>query len=89
MIATTPVASFPRITLPGVDPAERELAHSLAKAGRATDATIRRNREGMVKAMLAIGYKPYFGHCFVKPKPTKHVRHMARVAARSTKVATA
>lgn len=77
--------SFPRVALPGVAPEARELAATLAAAGRANEVVIQRQREGMVAAMIRRGYKPYLGHVFRAPRKTKHVRHMERLAARSTK----
>lgn len=78
-------ATFPRVTIPGVDPEASAAVRAMVDAANAHDEGIHRNRQGMVAAMLRTGYRPYLGHVYRRPRPTAHVRLKARLAARSSK----
>lgn len=84
-----PAPAFPRVTIPDVDPEKASYVRQLMEEAEANASALRRNRRGMAEAMRRLGYRPYLGHVFRKPKATKHVRMKARLAARSTKGVTA
>lgn len=83
-----PPANFPRVSIPGIDPEEEALGRALAARSKALSAaveeTVHFTRSRMVTAMKALGYRPYLGHVYRAPKPTKNVLHMARMKARAS-----
>lgn len=79
------MSKFPRIDLPGVDREQVDRVRAILDEAEAFAADVQRNREGMVAAMLRTGYRPYLGHVYRRPKPTRHQRLKARLALRSRK----
>lgn len=75
------MSAFPRVTVPGLDPEASALAQALTARAREVEETTQRRRAFMARAMHAIGYRPYLGHVYRAPKPTKNQRHKARMAA--------
>jgi hypothetical protein len=78
---------FPRVEIPGADREQVEALREILDAAEAHRKHLRTQQRGISVAMMLLG-KPIFRGVKRKPKrPTKHVRHMRAIAARSTKTA--
>lgn len=77
----SPEGAFPKVEVPGLDTSGSEVVRELIER----DEHIQSEKRGMLIAMLRLG-KPVAVGSKGKPKrPTKHVKHMRRMAARSFK----
>lgn len=79
---TVTTEGFPRIALPGVEiPAE---IRAMLDEGAAREEHVRAQQKALAAAMVRLG-KPIFRRGKPKrKKATAHVRHMRRIAARSS-----
>lgn len=82
-------SEFPRVKLPGVtvDPILRYRLQRQEVIDQMTAEHIEVQKRGLVNAMIRRGYSPYLGTTGRRRKPTRHVRLMRRLAARSQRSA--
>lgn len=75
---------FPRVSVPGADEEAVSFVQTLLGEAESHERHVRMQQRGMAAAMMLLGKPIFRGVRKPAKRPTKNVRHMARVAARSS-----